>query len=139
MKCEYMYLYLNPKDYVWVHINFMLNEYLTLQWLFGRLHPRGVDLQVEDVWSTWVPEDGMMPILLPCLWFWSPSSCAMIFRCQESYLFYLLNLCFEEPLSSYEDVYEIFRIMSLCCFMLWFRCDCLWITMFYYCFGLMVM
>jgi len=46
MKFEYAYLYLNLEYYAW---------------LFGRLHPPGVDVQVEDVWSTWVPEDGLMP------------------------------------------------------------------------------
>jgi hypothetical protein len=29
----------------------MLNVYLTLQWLFGRLHPRSVDVQVQDAWE----------------------------------------------------------------------------------------
>jgi len=45
----------------------MLNVYHTLEWVFGRLHPRGVDLQVEDVWLAWVPKDGLMPILLSTL------------------------------------------------------------------------
>jgi len=58
-----------PKNYAWVHIFFMLNLYLTLQWLFGRLHPRGVDVQVEDAWSAWVPEDGVFPIILIFLCF----------------------------------------------------------------------
>jgi len=27
---------------------------------FGRLYPRGVDVQVKNVWSAWVSEDGLM-------------------------------------------------------------------------------
>jgi len=43
-----IYMMCDPKYYACVHIFFMLNTYLTLQWQFGRLHPRGVDVQVDD-------------------------------------------------------------------------------------------
>jgi len=43
-----IYLMCDPNILAWDHIFFMLNIYLTLQWLFGRVHPRGVDVQVED-------------------------------------------------------------------------------------------
>jgi len=75
-----------PKYYAWVRILFMLNVYLTLRWLFGRLHPRGVDMQVEDAWSAWVPEDGLMHILLSC--FWSLSGSALI-RCRGFFFLFL--------------------------------------------------
>jgi len=94
--CIYIWC-LNPKYYVWVHIFFMLNVYLILQWLFGRLHPHGVDVQVEDAWSAWVCEDGLMHTLLSMLLFWSLSSNVLI-RMLGFYLCF--EFMFEEPLSS---------------------------------------
>jgi hypothetical protein len=55
---KWICVFVNPKYYVWVRIFFMLNVYVTFQWLFGRLHPCDVDMQVEETKSMWVVEDG---------------------------------------------------------------------------------
>jgi len=92
----------------------MLNVYLTLQQVFGRLHSHGLDVQVEDAWSASVSEDGLMPTLVSMLLFWSLNSSATIRL--SGVLFTLRIFMFEEPLSTLWDVSEIFEIIILCCF-----------------------
>jgi len=59
---------------------------------FGRLHPRGVYVQVEDVWSTWASEDSLMSALLSMLLFWSLSKSAPIRMLGIYLLFWILSL-----------------------------------------------
>jgi len=51
----------------------MLNLYITLRVANGRLHPCGVDVQVEDALLTWVSEDGWRLLVFYRFWFWSLS------------------------------------------------------------------
>jgi hypothetical protein len=62
----------------------------------------GVDMQVEDAWSAWVPRMAWCLSSFFAFAFWSLSGWALIRVFESLFIFYLvLDLFFEEPKSSH--------------------------------------
>jgi len=122
--------------YVWVVALklFLCSWYslLSISYPFAgfRLCPRGIDMQVEDAW---VPEDSL---LLPRFnaWFWSPIVGSDYDLSRSLYVLFTFEFwCYGGTFeSTYLEVFEIWRLClyDVWCYLMYFRCNCLWHFMF---------